>query len=513
MGGIPSDPSHSDSESSNQEIRVCALVVLSTLTLVVRGYREASVALALDGAIPLLQRLACNEGRSAPRVRLAAELLLFEMSTHVELVGPCLKHRVLSMAVCALLRPVPQLRRGEQTATARADRVVSQLDSARRAVMRRPPLSQVSGAKPREGCGFHASYEAFSLDLEDVHAMEWRVRHTAAAAVRVLTSPQQALLPLLAHGEVYASLQLLEAASTGRSTQREDTSHSHGKVSSTSASHDDVLDDAADDAREAMALASEVADRLEDRLREHCSRQRWLLYSMFTGADSRGLAWPPSHRMSDSRADGAVMPSSPSSSWRAAGGELRTPGSATSRFHSGRLPLTRLHAALMLIRFSPSSYQAVDRKRSTVGGTDVQNTVSSLLPLLLRHLVSPEASAANAAKSTTGRAPNYSSAVYALSNRWASGAAAAMCIQPESVSDTTHVAECAAAEEARGRAACASVMLFAIKERIAHWRPVAPLSWHSAAAVVAALGEQAAPTNSYVRALIESQVGIVLESL
>mmetsp|Transcript_34176 Transcript_34176/g.110403 ORF Transcript_34176/g.110403 Transcript_34176/m.110403 type:complete len:1274 (+) Transcript_34176:55-3876(+) len=541
------------------------LAILRTLSRVVAGSREASVPLALAGGIPLLQGLGaaqhvCGWGARS-LLGLEAERLLFEISTHPELTWPCLKHRVLTAAVGALMRTTrappmhghAPVSHSDGKAGGRDARQAGAVQS-RRGLRDEVPLpacglTRFSSAPPPAhavALGAHAALSpssdtgAHTVPIacwcwDEHRVIEAAVRRAAAAAARVLVSPPQALLPLLAHNEVYAALALLDAAAhPADSSAGVGTAAESEGMERSAPCHVQVMrggcpvgspcggcgcegwcegwrylpcgEAGRRAAADASRTASEVTSHMEARLRDHCARQGWLLHSRLDGAIALGVgvggaagAWHIGV------ADGGAAPAA-ASPWRASGGEMRTTGA--ERCHPDRLSVPQLHAALMLVRFSPLDDAAGIRAffswtRPMVGAT--LSHAAMLPPLrnaLLRHLMSPPQFLGE----STG--PGASAG-------FAAGCSAAACTLAGVCGYSAHAADsgfpCSAPADREERVACASVLRHALMQRVHSMGAAAPLALRAAAAVLAAVGLHGVPDNAYARALVESQVGLILE--
>jgi hypothetical protein len=561
---------------------VLSLAILRTLSRVVVGSRDAAVPLALVGGIPLLHGIATRqrEARSVTEfdserllfemstnperslVGLESERLLFEMSTHPELTWPCFKHRVLTAAVGALVRAPPALSLpAPRHATAchsadtkgrcsEADSVggegARQASASRRALLSDPPrsvpnpsLAPILGHRAAQAAhaaplklkltGAHAEFTAF-CGWDEHRLTEAAVRRAAAAAARMLVSPPQALLPLLAHNEVYAALALLAAAahaagstpgaSPAADTQEKSRSspcHARARRSAGPAGvpcGGCTLEDGWDGLGhspydEACAAASrtvaDVATHVESRLRDHCTRQGWLLQSRLSGVGSVGggvLGAAGAWHSGESSCGGGALPSA--SPWRASGGEMRSTGA--DRSPPDRLAAPQLHAALMLVRFPPSDgvagirgVSAVPRQAAGVVDGALQPALRSAL---LRHLMSPP------------QLPGLESVGPGAAAGFAPGCSAAACTLAGGCGYSAPAPDsgCAAAEADREeRVACASVLEHVLMQRVRGMGGAAPLALLTAAAVLAAVGQLGVPDNAYARALVESQVGLILD--
>jgi hypothetical protein len=543
------------SDTADHPPPLLGLAVLRTLSRVVAGAREASVPLALGGGIPLLQRLGASqhscsanqhlrpvgwEARSL--VGLEAERLLFQMSTHPELTWPCLKHRVLTAAVETLLRTptafspprsharvgqAPDAAGGEGTAGAVRPRQRYRDVSRPSCDVKHPSLPPVDlpGAHASPPLSNNTGAEPISCGCwHELRSVEAAVRRAAMAAARALVSPPQALLPLLAHNEVYAALALLYAASESAESSTSTAAEAErrpspfrqpgmrpgGRVGNTNGGctceglgEDSGNPPCAEAERhvDASRMAADAASHVEARLRDHCARQAWLLHSRLEGAVGLGVRRSAGAWQGGVAESGDALPTS--SPWRASGGEMRT--TSAERCPPDRLLPPQLQAALMLVRFPPSDDAAGIRAFLPLARSASGIPHAALLPALrsalLRHLLTPPPLLRESTR--PGAAAGFATGCSAAACTLAGGRG---CSPPAADSAPPRAAEI----EREERVACASVLRHALMQRTRSMGAEAPLALRAAAAVVAAVGNHGVP-DAYARALVESQVGLSLE--
>lgn len=250
----------------------------------------------------------------------------------------------------------------------------------------------------------------------------------------------------------------------------------------------------------------------------HPSRQGWLLRARL-GAASPSYSCGANSGANASESErshipgfGANGPQGERPAWRASGGALPSPGADAARASAGRLSASQLHAALLLVRFPPSTPEEASRHHAPAASADADDAASraALLPALLRTLLVPsleQLPTRQTSAATSSFGSGCSPVTGTLPPTGISVSPTGIGPLPTGIGPATT----AQAHEARERVACARVLRHALLRRMREAGAGAPLALHAAAAVVAALGEGGAPEDGYGRALVESQVGIMLD--